>query len=132
MRYLVFLGMCMLLLACSPAEKHPWFEDRTDQAGVSFVHQSGAVGNFYLPEIMGGGIAIADFNNDNHMDLYFIQSGSLDTQQSPKSNELYLNRGDGTFILQEKSGSEDTGYGIGVATGDYDNDADVDIYVTNV
>ncbi len=122
----------MLLLACSPAEKHPWFEDRTDQAGVSFVHQSGAVGNFYLPEIMGGGIAIADFNNDNHMDLYFIQSGSLDTQQPPKSNELYLNRGDGTFILQEKSGSEDTGYGIGVATGDYDNDADVDIYVTNV
>lgn len=81
---------------------------------------------------MGGGVAISDFDNDGHLDIYFVQSGSLENQNTSEGNALYLNQGAGIFALSENSGSEDSGYGIGVATGDYDNDGDVDLYVTNV
>ena len=50
----------------------------------------------------------------------------------PIGNRLYRNQGDGTFVdVTEKAGVGDTGYGMGCAVGDYDNDGDLDLYVTN-
>lgn len=95
---------------------------------------SGASGEFHLPEVTGGGVALLDIENDGDLDIYFVQSGFLNNGQPPYGrNELFLNKGDGTFL---KSTQHDDhahpGYGMGVATGDYDNDGDIDIYVTNV
>ena len=126
------IAFCVLVAACDKLSVNPWFEETSSQAGIRFEHQSGASGSYFLPEIMGGGVAISDFDNDGDSDIYFVQSGSLENPNNSAGNALYLNDGAGTFTVSENSGSEDTGYGIGVATGDYDNDGDVDLYVTNV
>ena len=55
----------------------PWFEDIAERAGIRFVHQSGHREKFYLPEIMGGGAALFDMDNDGYLDLYLVQSGDL-------------------------------------------------------
>lgn len=84
-----------------------------------------------LPEIMGGGAALADVDSDGDLDLYLVQSGRVAGPPSGNSaNRLYLNRGDGRFDAAPDAAG-DRGYGMGAAVGDYDNDGDVDLYVTN-
>ena len=144
----VVLGAAVLatLLACDndraakPSQEpddrraDPWFEETAEAAGVDFVHDSGHLTEYYMPEIMSGGVAMLDYDGDGALDLYFIQGGSLNTgPANGKANRLYRNRGDGTFEdVTEAAGVGDLGYGMGVACGDYDADGDVDLYVTNV
>ena len=82
---------------------------------------------------MGGGAALFDMDADGDLDLYLVQSGSvLDGGKKDPSNRLYRNRGDGTFEdATAGSGTDVGGYGMGVASGDYDNDGDPDLFVTN-
>ena len=138
------IAACLILsyLACSTlyAQDIPvsdWFKDETDQRGIDFQHISGAEGDFYIPEAMGGGVALLDVDNDMDLDIYFVQSGKIgSTDQSLKyANQLYINDGTGNFSLASNSVGDagtNLGYGMGVATGDYDNDGDIDIYVTNL
>ncbi|MGH9201560.1 MAG: FG-GAP repeat domain-containing protein, partial [Vicinamibacterales bacterium] len=86
-----------------------------------------------LPEIMGGGVALFDMDGDGDLDLYLVQSGSvLKAGAKDPPNRLYRNRGDGTFDdVTAGSGADVAGYGMGVAAGDYDNDGDTDLFVTN-
>jgi len=108
----------------------PWFEEIGARAGVSFVHRSGHAAKHYLPEIMGGGAALFDMDNDGFLDLYLVQSGSL-ADPSAGGNRLYRNRRDGTFEdVTGRSGAGVGGYGMGVAAGDFDNDGFTDLYVT--
>jgi enediyne biosynthesis protein E4 len=108
----------------------PWFEEIAARAGVGFVHRSGHQSRHYLPEIMGGGAALFDMDNDGFLDLYLVQSGSL-ADPSAGGNRLYRNRGDGTFEdVTDRSGAGVGGYGMGVAAGDFDNDGFTDLYVT--
>jgi len=84
---------------------------------------------------MGGGAALLDIDGDGDLDALFIQSGRLSAQEgAPAGHHLYRNRGDGTFEdVSAGSGiAAVAGYGMGAATGDYDNDGDVDVYVTNL
>ena len=136
----IIYPLYMFLLGCDSSHEvvdnpqaETWFEE-ADHSGILFRHDSGATGNFMMPEIMGGGVALFDVDGDQDLDLYFIQGGGglSETGEQPIGNELYLNRGDGSFVKAIDSGSEDTGYGMGVAVGDYDRDGDTDIYVTNV
>ena len=108
-------------------------------AAIDFVHQSGFVERPLLAaEITGSGAALADFDGDGDLDAYIVQSGSLYPLGDPRrlpvtGNRLYFNRGDGYFdAAPDANGAADTGYGMGVAAGDFDNDGDVDLYVTNV
>jgi hypothetical protein len=112
----------------------PWFEEVAEAAGIRFVHQSGHRDKFLLPEIMGGGAALFDMDNDGFLDLYLVQSGHLSAPVDKQpGNRLYRNRGDGRFEdVTAGSGAEIAGYGMGVAAGDYDNDGNVDLYVTNL
>ena len=112
------------------SDSHFIFEELADQRGITFKHNSGASSDLLLPEIMGGGVAIADLNGDSHLDIYFVQSGSFEYDIAAP-NELYLNDGQGQFKFSE-SGMATTGYGMGVAAGDYDNDGDVDLFITTV
>ncbi len=109
----------------------PWFEDQSMQRGINFRYQSGHEERYFLPEIMGGGVALADIDNDGDLDAYLVQGGKL-VAEDGSGNKLFFNRGDGYFEEATESGDAlDTGYGMGVAAGDYDNDGDIDLYVTN-
>ena len=112
-----------------------WFMDITSEVGLSFIHESGAQGARYLPEIMGGGGALFDVDQDGDLDI-FLTSGNdrLPDASSGEtvSNRLYRQEPDGHFVDgTDGSGLDGGGYGMGVATGDIDNDGWVDLYVTN-
>ena len=116
----------------SASSAKPWFEEIAARAGIDFVHHSGHKDRHYLPEIMGGGAALFDMDNDGFLDLYLIQSGDLFDASAGTGNRLYRNRGNGTFEdVTEASGAGVHGYGMGVAAGDFDNDGYTDLYVTN-
>ena len=81
---------------------------------------------------MSGGVALADVDDDGDLDAYLVQGGSLTGDEGAAANQLYLNDGGGRFSLVADPGdAADRGYGMGVTAGDYDNDGDVDLYVTN-
>ena len=125
------LALTVALAGCStPPGPAPWFDEQAKSRGLDFRHRSGFSGRHLLPEIIGGGIALADFDGDGDLDVYFVQGGSV-LEPGDHGNQLYFNRGDGTFEAAPDTGAANRGYGIGVAAGDYDNDGDVDIYVTN-
>ncbi len=110
----------------------PWFADEAAPRGLDFRHVSGFEGRHLMPEIVGGGAALADVDGDGDLDAYLVQSGSLHRPGSDQGrNRLYLNDGTGNFAFAADAGADDPGYGMGVAAGDYDNDGDVDFYVTN-
>jgi len=116
-----------------PAAKDftPWLVDEAKQRGVDFTWISGDTGTFNMPEIIGGGAAMLDYDNDGDLDLYFVQGGHLGSTKT-ESNVLLRNE-DGNFIdVTAQSNTGDTGYGMGIAVGDFNNDSFVDIYITNV
>lgn len=107
-------------------ERTPLFFEDSALRGVSFRVNSDLGEGALMPEIMLGGGAAFDFDDDGWLDLYFIQG-------SNGANELYRNRGDGTFEqLNEIGDAADTGYGFGTATADVDADGDVDLFVSNL
>jgi hypothetical protein len=112
------------------------FTDVTNKAGIQFLHVNGAFGMKLLPETMGSGVAIFDFDNDGRPDILFINSrpwpGDKLSEPAP-TMKLYHNNGDGTFEdVTEKMGLAIPLYGMGVTVGDFDNDGWTDIYVTAI
>ncbi len=90
----------------------------------------------HAPETMAGGVAIFDFNNDGKLDLFFANGADIKTLHKTSAqyyNRLFQNDGQGHFTdVTEKAGLFGTGYDIGVAIGDYDNDGYEDIFVAGV
>ncbi len=139
MRVMLCLAAATLLMA---AEAH--FSDATRAARIDFKHEGSPTSQKYLPETMGGGVALLDYDNDGRLDIFFTNGARLDDpmpeSKSPdKSDRRYWNRlfhqnTDGTFTdVTEKaglSGASQNHYGMGVAVGDFDNDGYEDIYVT--
>ena len=110
----------------------------TDTAGIQFRHFNGATGAKHLVETMGGGVAFLDYDNDGHLDIYFVNGTALtvggvsNPDASQPINRLYRNNGDGAFSdVTQHAGVGDTGYGIGCCVADYDNDGNSDLFVTN-
>jgi len=123
------LVLGLLALAAGPfaaaADAVPWWTDAGPGSGIDFIHASGATGKLALPEIMGGGVAVFDANGDGRLDLYFTSGG--------RANRLYVQVEPWRFRdVTSKSGLGDTGYGMGCAVGDIDNDGDLDLYLANV
>src|SRR5438477_3260859 len=108
------------------------FTDVTDQAGIKFKHVSSPEKK-YIVESMSGGVALFDYDNDGYLDIYLVNSLTVDMVKSKQKTRstLYHNNGDGTFTdVTDKAGVGDIGWGMGVTIGDYNNDGWDDIYVT--
>ena len=106
----------------------------TEAAGLEFHHVDGRSGQRYFLETVGSGTAFFDYDGDGLIDIYFVNGADLPgfSSPAPPTNRLYRNNGDGTFTdVTEQAGVGDTGYGAGCAVGDYDNDGNLDLYVTN-
>jgi hypothetical protein len=110
------------------------FTDVTAQAGIHFKHNSGAFGKKYLPETMGSGACFLDYDNDGWQDIFLVNSMDWPEHKSGKSfPALYHNNHDGTFTdVTQQAGLAIEMYGLGCAAADYDNDGNVDLYVTTV
>ncbi len=120
-------------------------------SGLKFDHVNGMTGDYQFPEMAGQGAAFLDYDNDGDLDIYLVQGGNLDPAKSradflfPVARGLQLRdrllRNDLKTVggktelrftdVTEASGIEGRGYGMGVATGDFDNDGWTDVYVTN-
>jgi hypothetical protein len=152
MRILSGLPLLALAVIVLPAQQPPKPSDQpkllpgkfTDVAaalGLRFQYLSSHTPKHYLPETMGAGVALFDYDNDGRLDIFLV-NGAPFTDPTPKRsipqkpgpkywNRLFHQKGDGTFEdVTEKAGLQGVGYGMGVAAGDYDNDGFEDLYVT--
>jgi len=129
----------------------PLFTDIAKETGLDFVHFNGMSGEFYFPEMTGQGGGFLDYDNDGDMDIYLIQGNMLGPGKAFKDalfpprdknprDRLYRNdltvdkNGKRTvrFVdVTDKSKLSVTDYGMGVASGDFNNDGWVDLYITN-
>ncbi len=144
------LSIVTLLAACgaksepTPPPQQEWFVDRAKETGLDFVHVNGMSGKLYVPEVLGPGVALFDYDNDGDLDVFLTQGGFLSGPGSripgPESggrlfrNDLTVNT-DGRRTLRftdvtTQSGIVTQGYGMGVAAGDFNNDGWVDLYLT--
>ncbi len=106
--------------------------DITREAGVTFQHHA-APEKKYIVESMSGGVALFDFDNDGLIDIYFVDSLTVDTAKDPGAarSALYRNRGKAQFEdVTDKAGVGHPGWGMGVCTADFDGDGWEDMYVT--
>jgi hypothetical protein len=110
----------------------PWFVDATDEVGLHFVHDAGPVGTYFMPQLMGSGAALFDFDNDGLLDVYLIQNGGPPKPGAePSANRLFRQGKDGRFTdVSRGSGLDVSGFGMGVAVGDVNNDGFPDLFVT--
>jgi len=142
-----FLSLFVLCSCKSSGTKVFPFEDISRQSGLDFWQFSGATGELFLPEIMGSGAALVDYDNDGDLDLYVVQGAPALQSGDGKpvvplppgwkpGNRLFRNNlipsGKLSFTdVTEEAGVGHSAQGMGVAAGDYDNDGFVDLYVTN-
>jgi hypothetical protein len=114
------------------------FVDRAAAAGLRFEHSNGMTGEYYLPEILSGGGALLDYDRDGDLDVLLIQGHELGSGETSARPNLRLWRNDlvpgdespAFEDVTEGRGLDTLGYGMGIATGDYDNDGWVDVYLT--
>ncbi|MGH9395866.1 MAG: CRTAC1 family protein [Terriglobia bacterium] len=121
------------------------FREAAAEVGLNFHHFNGATGEHAMPEIMGPGAALFDYDNDGDLDVYLIQGTTLEPGKKPlfppppgwkPGNRLFRNMlaetGKLRFVdVTEEAGVGHIGYGMGATVGDYDNDGFQDLYVTN-
>ena len=111
---------------------NPLFTEVTAELGFPQTEVSWAAGTHALPEVIGSGVALFDYNNDGALDVLHIRFPPPGKADAPAPNQLFQQQPDGTFVdVTEIAGIGHEGYGQGVAIGDVDNDGDADIYVTN-
>ena len=111
-----------------PPQGPPWFVDVTEAVGLDFVHDAGPVGTYFMPQQVGSGAALFDFNRDGKLDILLLQNGG---PQSQSTNRLYRQNDDGTFQdVSADSGLDINGFNMGVAIGDVNNDGWPDVLIT--
>ena len=132
-RMQTFALSCVLAGLCIFAEADVKFTDVTDVSGIEFRHFTGATGERYMPETMGAGCAFFDYDADGHLDILFANGTAWESNGPTNTPRLYRNIGGGQFTDVTAAAKLNVPmYGMGITVGDYDNDADPDIYFTNL
>ena len=133
-------GLRMLLFVCSISpifvSGEIAFREVASDAGVDFVHQSGAIGKRWTLEITGAGVGLLDYDGDGKLDIWVVQGGPLEDRTGDlPSDRLYRNISEGSKLMfEDVTGSAGLGaetYGMGIVTGDVDNDGDTDVITLN-
>lgn len=120
---------CARPVAPAPEATGPvWFEDVTDLVGLHFTHDAGpADGKYFLPQVIGSGAALFDYDGDGRLDVYLVNNGG----PGGAKNRLYHQEKDGRFTdASTGSGLDFAGHCMGVAVGDVNNDGRPDLVVT--
>jgi enediyne biosynthesis protein E4 len=138
MRTRLTILIALAVFACAQTKPVPeiLFENAAGKAGIDYILRNSISPDRFYYETMIGGAAAFDFDNDGNLDIFF-QNGAtipgLEKADPSYFNRLFRNNGDGTFTnVTDKAGLRGRGYCMGVATGDYDNDGNVDLYVCGV
>src|SRR5256714_1698878 len=106
------------------------FVDTTAASGLNFRYENGRKGIATILEESGSGCAVFDYDGDGWPDIYLLNGRDQYGRGINSTNALYHNNGDGTFTdVTAKAGVPGTGYGLGVAAADYDNDGHPDLYI---
>jgi hypothetical protein len=130
--------------ANAPVAQAPLFIESAASAGLDFTHVNGATGQYYMPEIMGAGVALFDYDNDGDLDVFLVQGGAFaattDAAAAAPASRLFRNdltidpAGRRALRFSDVTARAGVGlraYGMGAAGGDYDNDGDLDLLVTS-
>ena len=128
----ISFALAAVVRAQSTAPTQVLFRDITRDAGVTFEHHA-APEKKYIVESMSGGVALFDYDNDNLIDIYFVDSLTVETAKDPRAarSALYRNLGKGRFEdVTDKAGVGHPGWGMGACTADVDGDGWEDLYVT--
>ena len=103
---------------------------------LPMIVKNGAAGEKHQVQTMPAGVAVFDYNNDGWPDIYVANGAavpSLVKTDGSYSNRLFQNNADGTFTdVTMKAGVRSSGFCMGVAAADFDNDGNVDLFVTGV
>ena len=145
LRLLPCVGIALYAAAVLPLpgrSSAPLFREVSEAAGLVFTHVDGATGEYYMPEIMGAGVALFDYDRDGDLDVFLVQGGALGAAAGAEDGrtptaKLFRNDGSGGVRgtlrftdVTEAAGLAWRAYGMGAAVGDYDNDGDLDLFVT--
>jgi len=142
-----------LVMAAPPASAEAPFSERAREWGIDFVHFNGMTGKLYFIENVGSGAGLFDYDGDGDPDVYLIQGAVLDPEGTPDSatfppppamrplrDRLYRNdlviqpdgRVEPRFVdVTAAAGLDASGYGMGLAVADFDNDSWLDLFVAN-
>ncbi len=128
------MGLAALALLWAAADSVPALVDIGVKAGLTDVFYCGSdTAKKYIIETLGGGVALIDFDNDGYPDVFFVSGSRLEgfPPGERPTNQLYHNNRDGTFSkITSEAGLSESGWGQGVCAGDYDNDGNIDMFVT--
>ncbi|HEY7328326.1 MAG TPA: VCBS repeat-containing protein, partial [Gemmataceae bacterium] len=140
-QHALFLGLtilCGMAAGCQSSRTEPagedkpiessWFVDWTAEKGLQFQHDAGPPPDqYFMPQMIGSGAALFDFNGDGRLDIYLLQNGGARGAR----NRLYRQLPEGRFQdVSDGSGLDIAGHNMGVAVGDVNNDGQPDVLVT--